>query len=93
MAKKLLKLRPCVAWFAQHMERKLRKHDRERGPRGWQEDGASHLYDRLQDEASELEGAIRRTGEGGKDADRIIGEAADVANFAMMIADNEEQAR
>ena len=72
-----LKLRPCVEWFAQQMERVLRQNDYKGG---WQEMFIEDLIDRLHEEVSELETC-------GCKPRRIIKEAADVANFAMMIAD------
>jgi hypothetical protein len=77
-------LRPEVEWFARKMEDKLRENDFKGG---WKNDGVIELWERLDEEASELKsvlssGAVReyRTKHG-------IREAADVANFAMMIAD------
>jgi NTP pyrophosphatase (non-canonical NTP hydrolase) len=51
---------------------------------GWQDDSAEELHERLVQEMEELLGAIR---EARPDLARIRREAADVANFAMMIAD------
>lgn len=88
-----IELRPEVAAFAQLMERELRANDHKGG---WANEDPRHLYDRLIEEDSELKVALHqyqgrvRRGEGGPtaDASEIVGsEAADVANFAMMIAD------
>lgn len=90
-----LDLRPEVRAFALHMERKLRDNDHKGG---WKECDAKALFRRLLEEAEELAHAIDpvaqrcHSGEdrGGAYADwpAVIGaEAADVANFAMMIAD------
>src|SRR5688572_3388734 len=49
---------------------------------GWKQDSAPALFRRLQEEAAELDGAIDFGTPG-----EIAKEAADVANFAMMIAD------
>jgi len=73
-------IRGEVRWFAAEMERKLRLNDR-RG--GWAESHQDWLLDRLRAEARELDGALQSGG-----TYKIIDEAADVANFAMMIADN-----
>ncbi len=72
-----LTLRPCVDWFAQQMERVLRQNDHKGG---WDEMFFNDLIDRLHEEVSELENC-------GCKPRRVIKEAADVANFAMMIAD------
>ena len=88
-------LRPQVMAFAHLMECNLRKHDADRGPHGWQDDGAEALVERLEDEATELDRAIQEAMQvAGKGSARscldvlaVAKEAADVANFAMMIAD------
>jgi NTP pyrophosphatase (non-canonical NTP hydrolase) len=67
------------------MEQKLRKHDAKKG-QSWGDDGADDLMVRLDEETQELRDAIRRSGN--ERGQEIIDEAADVANFAMMIADN-----
>lgn len=68
-----------VRLFAQLMERRLRENDHKSG---WKQDIAPTLFRRLQQETAELDGAI----DFGRAVD-IVREAADVANFAMMIAD------
>jgi NTP pyrophosphatase (non-canonical NTP hydrolase) len=75
-------LRPEVLAFAKLMEEKLRKHDLDRGRQGWKDDDPRHLLKCLEKEHDELQDALV----GGKN-DSIAGECADVANFAMMIAD------
>jgi NTP pyrophosphatase (non-canonical NTP hydrolase) len=79
-------IRPSVLHFAHHREERLRKHDAERGERGWMSEDVEWLYDRLMEEVAELRKAL--------DLDmhfppvlKWTEEAADVANFAMMIAD------
>ena len=74
-----LKLRKEVHWFAQEMERKLRKNDHKRH---WSHCEAQHLSMRLTQEREELRRAVACG-----DPDEILSEAADVGNFAMMIAD------
>lgn len=77
-----LRLRPEVAAFAQLMERELRVNDHKGG---WQYEDPLCLLDRLREESRELKCAV-----GGAitpDPDSVGSEAADVANFAMMIAD------
>jgi hypothetical protein len=71
-----VKLRESVQWFAQQMELKLRENDHKGG---WSDHDFYSLFTRLKQEAQELE-----TCPNSED----IREAADVANFAMMIADN-----
>jgi NTP pyrophosphatase (non-canonical NTP hydrolase) len=83
-------LRPAVLKFAQAMEDRLREHDAERGAHGWDNSDSFWLYDRLRQECRELRKELRRA-DGNCDVGylaRIRDEAADVANFAMMIADN-----
>jgi NTP pyrophosphatase (non-canonical NTP hydrolase) len=72
-------LRPSVRWFAERMERELRANAYKGG---WAGCDAPWLLKRLREETRELAEAIR-----GGDAEDIAAEAADVANFAMMIAD------
>ncbi len=69
-----------VEWFAGRMEEKLQANDHKDG---WAYCSARWLLNRLRQETGELQRAI----EAG-DSNRIIAEASDVANFAMMIADN-----
>lgn len=73
---------PVVLAFARRMEAKLAKN-RHKGDRGgWLKDTPSALLRRLKVETNELEKAIQSNSCGD-----IANEAADVANFAMMIAD------
>lgn len=69
-----------VSRFAEHMINKL-KVNLYKG--GWQQETNGYLIRRLRQEVEELRDAIRD----GRSAHHIINEAADVANFAMMIAD------
>jgi len=66
------------------MEKTLRKHDAKKGVDGWKNEDMEWLYDRLREEALELEVALFS---GKEDPTDIIKECCDVANFAMMIAD------
>jgi NTP pyrophosphatase (non-canonical NTP hydrolase) len=77
---KTLELRPEVAAFAQAMERKLRTNDYKSG---WLTARPIWLLDKLQGELNELEDCV----DGHATPSEICDEAADVANFAMMIAD------
>jgi len=82
-------LRPAVQWFAEQMEAALRRNDHKTGWAGCDQD---YLLDGLDQEVKELDRACERfdpkTAKRIATNDEIIGEAADVANFAMMIADN-----
>lgn len=71
-------LRPEVLAFARLMERQLRANDHKPG---WKNDTPVALMRRLEEEAQELNGAL------GWSPVEVALEAADVANFAMMIAD------
>lgn len=69
--------RPEVRAFADAMEEQLSANDHKGG---WQRDTALSLLRRLREETTELARAIGGEGD-------VLKEAADVANFAMMIAD------
>ena len=66
--------------FTEQMELKLRKNDHKGG---WTNCDIRYLINRLRSELLELDYAIRLD-----DNRMIVDEAVDVANFAMMIADN-----
>ncbi len=74
-------IREEVADFAISMEETLVKNDHKGG---WKECELRYLEDRLLQEVNEVYDAIRQ----GKSAAEIRSECVDVANFAMMIADN-----
>ncbi len=105
VARAVKRLRPEVLAFAHLMETKLREHD-EDNRRGWndpsigdeeRDDHLRWLWDRLSEEANEVDDALREyIGEDDDDdedrrhadqAEHAAWEAVDVANFAMMIAD------
>lgn len=69
---------PPLAWFANAMQKEL---DNNSHKGGWSSMSQQWLLRRLRQETKELERAIAK----GKN---VVEEAADVANFAMMIADN-----
>ena len=73
-------LRPEVLAFAYLMERELRKHD---DRPGWKDCRPDWLMGRLMEEVDELDTAI--VGRFGPWS--VASEAADVGNFAMMVAD------
>lgn len=74
-----LRWRPEVVWFASAMEQKLRANDHKRH---WRDMSIQYLSMRLTQERKELYAAIASG-----DATKVLNEAADVANFAMMVAD------
>lgn len=71
-------LRPVVRAFARAMEQELKANDHKGG---WHDCDPAWLLGRLREETDELAGAVAA---GGPD---VLAEAADVANYAMMIAD------
>lgn len=85
---KKTKLRHEVQWFAEQMELTLRKNDHKGG---WGSMKNMQLYERLKEESAELEQTLVATDVKRFNQirfNRVIREATDVANFAMMIADN-----
>lgn len=89
-----MKNRKEIAWFAKEMEAKLRENDH-KGKDGWKQWRIDALFPRIGHERDELLLALHPlkldtmnetlTRE---DACEVIRECADIANFAMMIADN-----
>ena len=73
-----MKLRKEVRLFAEAMERRLQANDHKPG---WKGEAPDALLDRVDDELLELHMAVAA----GRGA--ILLEAADVANFLMMVAD------
>lgn len=74
-----------VSRFALAMEAQLHKNahkDHNDGGRGWRFDSVWSLINRLDEEVAELKAAVSAE----QPAEVILSEAADVANFAMMIA-------
>ena len=72
------------------MEVKLRKYDDEKD--GWEHCTFNHLFSALKEEIVELRDAWRPFGLCEDDAlsalkNKVVEEAADIANYAMMIAD------
>ena len=76
-----LAARPVVQGFAVEMERQLRENDHKGG---WEGCDIDWLLRRLREETDELDEAIHR----GHPKAAVWEEAADVANFALMVADN-----
>lgn len=84
--------RPEVIAFARVMEEKLRKNDHKGG---WKGESARWLLDRVSQEIAELDLAVTCLNDGGcrhfssehEKRRNVAQEAADVANFCMMVAD------
>jgi NTP pyrophosphatase (non-canonical NTP hydrolase) len=75
--------RDVVSWFAHQMELKLKENDHKGC---WSESTNEYLFKRLQEEIEEFKMAVKnRYSPFGNSIEQ---EAADVANFCMMIADN-----
>lgn len=74
---------PYVLAFARQMEGKLDQNRHKGNREGWLKDAPIDLLARLVEEVVELQHAIDR----GWPTDDVAGEAADVANFALMVAD------
>ena len=79
-----IELRPEVQWFAEQMELRLRAND---WKGGWRDEDIDWLWARMWDEERELYQAMHPSTWPEVDYDGIVKEAADVANFAMMVAD------
>ena len=72
-------IRHEVLWFARQMEIKLKENDHKSDYRN---ESLQYLSMRLTQERKELTEALKS-----RDQIKIIRECADIANFAMMIAD------
>ena len=83
--------RPQIMRLAMEMERKLRLNEHKGGRRVWLGTARIKLIEDLKVEVVELEKAIDdHIEDRGRGLAGILEEAADVANFAMMIADDKE---
>lgn len=76
-------IRPEVVAFAEAMEAKLNLNDHKEH---WNKQSMSYLVQRLREEMLELRDKLN-TPIKDLEPGEILSEAADVANFAMMIAD------
>lgn len=79
-----MEVRESVKWFAEQMENKLKENDKKGG---WDDCNIYWLIQRIREEINELLSAVNLNRDLGATKENIIREAADVANFAMMIAD------
>ena len=77
-------MREQVQWFAEQMEIKLLEND---SKGGWEGCNLYWLVSRINEETKELTRAIDTHRDLGDNRKEIIRESADIANFAMMIAD------
>jgi hypothetical protein len=73
--------RDAIVRFSRYMEQKLKINDHKKH---WNVCSDQYLLSRLKEEVFELEQEMGKSGSGMD----VIQECADVANFAMMIADN-----
>ncbi|HZG59351.1 MAG TPA: hypothetical protein VEY68_02410 [Anoxybacillus sp.] len=79
-----MEVRESVKWFAEQMETKLRENDKKGG---WDNCKIYWLIKRMREETNELLNAVDLHRDLGATKENIIRESADVANFAMMVAD------
>ena len=89
----LVDVRTEVRAFAREMEDRLRANDYKGG---WKSEFPQWLIARIRDELEELNAAVDRIRANGLESDLVENvwhEAADVGNFAMMVADAATQHR
>lgn len=91
MEKQSFTTREVVRWFAEQMEVRLKENDHKGG---WQNCRNTWLMGRLLEEFVELQKAVDECNRAPADDPllpmarlNVLREAADVANFAMMVAD------
>lgn len=72
-----------VEWFAQEMTKKLEENNHKRG---WDDIDLDYGLMRLREEVEELAPYVDEWDWRSSQAEAIVKEAADVANFAMMLA-------
>jgi NTP pyrophosphatase (non-canonical NTP hydrolase) len=80
--------RQVVQWFGEEMEKKLKENDHKAS---WTDCDMDYLMSRTEQELDELSKAIVDLKFGIGTIEDVIKEAADVANFVMMIADNSRE--
>ncbi|MCK5347113.1 MAG: hypothetical protein KAR20_27075 [Candidatus Heimdallarchaeota archaeon] len=85
-------MRESVRWFAKEMEKVLKKNDYKHG---WSSCTRQYLFASLNSEIFELFSELKpleydtMNGAVIIDSQKVIRECCDIANFAMMIADNQ----
>jgi NTP pyrophosphatase (non-canonical NTP hydrolase) len=82
MPTKIDTIRPEVLAFMEEMEARLRANDHKGG---WEDCSYPYLIRRIREETDELLSSLGQVGV--VDPAEVRREAADVANFAMMVAD------
>lgn len=85
-------MRESVKWFAEGMEQVLKLHDEEKGPHGWNAmqkvADITSLWRHLQREVQEAEAELDKAMTREFNADLTVKELVDIANMAMMVAEN-----
>lgn len=76
--------RPAIQFLAAFQELAFKNHDLDRGEEGWKDDDPKALFQRLVEESEEL---LKELDKKRPHTGRVTKECADVANFAVMIAD------
>jgi hypothetical protein len=71
--------REDIIWFADEMEKQMRRHDAERGEYGWKDLTESQLLEMLQLSVKDLALEVLLRGD-------VMRKAANVANYACMFA-------
>ncbi|QEG13582.1 hypothetical protein MARVELLAND_51 [Bacillus phage vB_BspM_MarvelLand] len=80
----LAEVRPAVAWFAAKMEEELKKNDFKKS---WYACDPRFLQDRMERKAACFEDNVRHLGMAINSPQvAVVKEAADIANYAMMVA-------
>ena len=82
----LLAVRPAIAHIAIEMEKRLQKHDKERGVAGWHECDLQYLGEFLERKVQELRHSINLHVPYPTSQGIVWKKASDVANLAMMLA-------
>lgn len=83
--------RDTVQWFSVKMENRLRKNDHKGG---WDRENGDFLSDKLKEEFEEVQELLKKLNfdiiliKNKRTRTKLINECADLANIAMMIADN-----
>lgn len=87
MEEGIIVARGSIRWFAEHMESKLKENDHKGG---WEENTVDDLFEKMKIEIIELQEELESDSIPSSIpvwSANIIRECADIANFAMMIAD------
>jgi hypothetical protein len=79
-----MKLRDCLKEFAADMEVQLSANEW-RG--GWNAESLANMLARLDEQRRQLKLAVKRLSQGKVQPGEVVRRAADVANYAMIVAD------